>query len=117
MTMNKHWTPICALDDILPWSGVAAKVNGEQLAVFRTGDDEVYALANHDPFSSANVMSRGIVGDLQGELVVASPIYKQHFRLRDGVCLEDDSVALKSWKVRLFDGSVMVNTASESQAA
>lgn len=34
-------------------------------------------------------MSRGIIGDLQGERVIASPIYKQHFSLATGRCLED----------------------------
>ena len=42
---------------------------------------QVYALDNFDPHSGANVLSRGIVGDLSGELVVASPVYKHHFSL------------------------------------
>ncbi len=46
-------------------------------------------MSNQDPFSQAFVMSRGIIGDLQGERVVASPIYKQHFSLATGRCLED----------------------------
>jgi NAD(P)H-dependent nitrite reductase small subunit len=55
----------------------------------------VHAIGNHDPFSRANVLSRGIVGDLKGELVVASPVYKQHFSLASGRCLEDPSVRLQ----------------------
>ncbi len=40
----------------------------------------MYALDNFDPASSrANVLSRGLTGDLQNERVVASPIYKNHF--------------------------------------
>ncbi len=34
-----------------------------------------------------------------GVPVVASPLYKQHFRLEDGQCLEDDSVTLRIWSV------------------
>ncbi|MAM57687.1 MAG: hypothetical protein CMN25_10165 [Salinicola sp.] len=64
---------------------------------------ELYAVDNHDPFSSANVIGRGIIGDLAGELVVASPIYKHHFRLRDGQCLEDPGQCLRHWSVA-FDG-------------
>ncbi len=60
---------------------------------------ELYALGNYDPFSGANVIGRGIVGDLQGELVVASPIYKQHFRLTDGQCIEDATRRLRTWTV------------------
>ena len=82
---------VCRLEDIVPTRGVCALVGGEQVAVFRV-DDEVYAIGNRDPFSGANVLSRGIVGDLNGELVVASPVYKQHFSLRTGRCIEDASV-------------------------
>ena len=62
---------ICRLDDIVPNTGVCALVGGEQVALFRLDDDSVYAVGNHDPFSGANVLSRGIVGDIRGELVVA----------------------------------------------
>ena len=44
----------------------------------------MYAIGNYDPASDANVLARGIVGDIGGEIVVASPIYKQHFSLRHG---------------------------------
>ncbi len=40
---------------------------------------------------------------MNGEPVVASPLYKQHFSLRSGLCLEDDSVQLKTYPV-LLDG-------------
>src|SRR5919199_6862674 len=75
---------VCRLEDILPNGGVCALVHGEQVAVFRIDDGRVFALSNRDPFSGANVLSRGIVGDLKGELVVASPVYKQHFSLLTG---------------------------------
>lgn len=83
---------ICRLEDIVPNTGVCALVAGRQVAVFRLDDDSVHAIENHDPFSRANVLSRGIVGDLKGELVVASPVYKQHFSLATGQCLEDPAV-------------------------
>ena len=108
---------MCALSDILPWTGVAARIAGEQVAVFRVAEDELYVLANKDPFSGANVMSRGIVGDIGGELVVASPVYKQHFRLRDGLCLEDEGVQLRTWPVRVYDGTVLISHSAKSAAA
>ena len=100
------WTTVCSLDDILPNAGVAALVNDTQIALFRV-DDKVYALANKDPFSNANVLSRGIVGNLQDTLVVASPIYKQHFSLVTGRCIEED-VAVPVYAVRLDGASVLV---------
>ncbi|MBY0266404.1 MAG: nitrite reductase small subunit NirD [Burkholderiales bacterium] len=104
----KHWTPICPLDDIVPDSGVCALAGGRQVAVFRVGAAQVFAIANHDPFSKANVLSRGITGDIKGELVVASPVYKQHFRLATGQCVEDESVSVESFAVRIRNGIVEV---------
>ena len=57
-------------------------------------------------------MARGIVGDLQGQLVVASPVYKQHFNLRTGRCLEDESVGLRTWPCGVLDGRVWVERAA-----
>jgi nitrite reductase (NADH) small subunit len=104
----KQWTAVCALDDIVPDSGVCALVGGRQVAVFRVGADQVFALSNHDPFSKANVLSRGIIGDIKGELVVASPVYKQHFRLATGQCVEDDSVRVETFPVRVSNNTVEV---------
>ena len=75
-----QWTDICALEDIYPNTGVCALVNEEQIAIYRVvidGEDKVYALNNYDPFSKANVLSRGILGDRKGVVKVASPIYKK----------------------------------------
>ena len=99
---------VCRLEDILPYGGVCALVAGEQVAVFRVDDDRVFALGNRDPFSGANVLSRGIVGDLKGELVVASPVYKQHFSLLTGRCLEDESVSVPVYRVRVDGADVIV---------
>jgi NAD(P)H-dependent nitrite reductase small subunit len=102
------WIPVCRLDDIVPNTGVCALVGGQQVAVFRLDDDSVYALSNHDPFSRANVISRGIVGDLKGELVVASPVYKQHFSLASGQCLEDPQVRVPVFAARVENGTVWI---------
>ena len=103
-----QWIAVCRLNDIVPNTGVCALVGGRQVAVFRLDDDSVYAMSNHDPFSRANVLSRGIVGDLKGELVVASPVYKQHFSLVSGQCLEDPQVRVAVYPARLDGDVVMV---------
>ena len=103
---------ICRLDDIVPDTGVCALVGNEQVAIFRT-QNEVFAIGNRDPFSGANVLSRGIVGDLKGELVVASPVYKQHFSLRTGRCLEDANERVPVYPARVEDGVVFVEPRRE----
>lgn len=100
------WHRICALDDIWPDTGVCALVAGRQIAVFRLASGALYAIDNHDPNSGANVLSRGIVGDLAGEPVVASPIYKHHYQLRSGICLENADTPVRTYPVEVRDGSV-----------
>ncbi len=99
---------ICALTDLVPNIGVPALVNGEQVALFRLKDGNVYAVSNFDPFSQANVIARGITGNLKGLDVVASPIYKQHFDLKTGQCIEDDNVSIKTYSVKLDGGDVLI---------
>ena len=112
------WVDVCAVDDILPGGAVCALVSGRQVAIFRpAAAGELYALDNVDPFSKASVLSRGIIGDRQGVLKVASPIYKQSFDLRTGVCLDDAGVRVATFAVRVRDGRVLVQAASAAPLA
>ena len=104
------WVEVCASNDLPSLLGARALVEGEQIALFRV-KDAIYAIDAFDPFSKAAVLSRGIVGDLKEQIVVASPIYKQHFNLQTGVCLEDSSVCLKTYSVREADGRVFIDIA------
>jgi nitrite reductase (NADH) small subunit len=99
---------VCALEDIVPWTGVCALVAGQQVAIVRTGEG-LFALDNLDPFSKAFVLSRGIVGDKGGVPKIASPIYKQTFDLRTGRCLEDPRVRVPTYEVRVERGRVLVH--------
>jgi len=99
---------VCAVEDIVLWTGVCALVGGRQVAVVRTGD-RLFAIDNLDPFSKAFVLSRGIVGDKGGIPKIASPIYKQTFDLRTGRCLEDPRVRVPTYEVRVERGRVLVH--------
>ncbi|MEV0285384.1 nitrite reductase small subunit NirD [Kribbella sp. NPDC050820] len=101
-------TVVCQYDVLLPERGVAALVGGVQIALFRTHDGSVFALGNQDPFSGANVMSRGIVGNRGDVPTVASPMFKQVFDLRTGVCLDDPAVSLPVYAVQVVDGQVLI---------
>lgn len=105
------WHTVCQLEQIQPNTGVCALIDNIQIALFRVSDEaRIYALSNHDPFSGANVMSRGIIGDVQGERVIASPIYKQHFSLATGRCLEDASAHLTVYPCKIINGDVCVSS-------
>jgi nitrite reductase (NADH) small subunit len=103
------WLDVCAVDELVPGTGACALVGGRQVALFRVGSpDTVYALSNYDPFGHANVLARGIVGDRGGVPKVASPLYRQSFDLRTGQCLDDPSVSVPVFQVRVRAGRVEV---------
>lgn len=110
---SENWTTICPLTDLIINDGVCALVDDEQVAVFRTGNgNEVYAISNYDPIGKASVLSRGIVGDIDGKFVVASPLYKQHFDLQTGICLEDEEGHVDPYEARITaEGIVEVRKA------
>ncbi|HEY0286377.1 MAG TPA: nitrite reductase small subunit NirD [Pseudomonas sp.] len=99
------WRAVCGQQDLVLNSGVVALVGNRQVALFYVpqadGGRTLYAVDNRDPVSGANVIGRGIIGNLAGDLVIASPLYKQHYRLQDGTCLEDAALQLRTWPVRL----------------
>lgn len=111
---SASWRALCSRRDLVAHSGVVAWLDGEQVALFHLPDTEagerVFAIANKDPKSGANVIGRGIVGQLKGDLVIASPLYKQHFRLQDGACLEYPEQRLQVWPVRLNGDAVEIAT-------
>ncbi|WP_342117978.1 nitrite reductase small subunit NirD [Pseudoduganella sp. OTU4001] len=105
------WTAICAVEEIVPNTGVCALLQGQQVAVFRMDDgagSRVFAIGNYDPNSDASVLSRGLVGNLGERLVVASPIYKHHFDLQTGECLEAPEHSVPTWPARIEGGKVWV---------
>ena len=113
---DSSWVAACRLDQLPENVGQCVLLNKRQIAIFRISDcNEIYALDNLDPFSNASVLSRGLVGDLNGVLVVASPIYKQHFDLATGQCLEDETVTVASYSVRCSNGIVEVQIESNIQ--
>jgi len=122
------WLTVCGLDDLARERGAAALVPDEvggapvltQVALFRLLDDRVLAVQQHDPFSDAHVLARGIVGTRrvggQDVPTVASPMHKQVFDLRTGTCLDTAgkqpvagrSPDLRTWPVQVVDGQVRV---------
>lgn len=103
------WIDVCHIDDLQADAGVCALVQGQQVAIFYLPRRRaVYAIGNYDPFSRANVLSRGMIGDLGGQPMVASPMYKQHFHLMTGVCFEDQTVSVTAYEVRIANDRVAV---------
>ncbi|ETI62497.1 nitrite reductase small subunit NirD [Marinomonas profundimaris] len=107
--MTMQWKLVCKQSDLVVDAGVAAMVNGEQVALFYVpeSEDKIFAIGNWDPIGKANVLSRGLIAHLQGVWVVASPLYKQHFVLSSGACLEED-ICVPHWQVKLDGDDVYI---------
>ncbi len=104
------WHDVCRLDDLLVDRGACVLVEGRQVALFRLEGGAVHAVSNFDPFCGAFVISRGLVGSSGDVPKVASPMFKQSFDLRTGVCLDDPMVRLTTFEVRVADGRVEVRS-------
>lgn len=101
---------VCRTCDLVPGSGVAVKIEDRQFAVIYLPEEhpQIYVIDNHDPLGQANVLSRGIVGDRNGELVIASPLYKQHYNLLTGTCQEDAEVSITCYRAELAQDKVVI---------
>jgi len=104
---------VCVGDPVVlvPNSGVCALVGGRQVAIFYLpgSERELYAVGNWDPVGKANVLSRGILGDIKGKLVIASPLYKHHFDLTTGQCLEEPSVFVPVYQVKIESNQLWIS--------
>ena len=111
LTKESQAISLCTLADLIPNSGICAELDGQQIALFYLPNEspQLYALGNWDSIGKANVLSRGMVGDLDGRLVVASPMYKQHFDLLNGECLEDTGISVPAFTVSLVASHVMLS--------
>ena len=119
--MEQLWSSVCEVSDLIPDTGVCVKIGDYQAAIFYISQsDEYLAIGNYDPIGKANVLSRGLICSIGDNITVASPLYKQHFDLRTGECLEDEDVSVPSFPLRVVDGNIELSlpvAGSEQQAA
>ncbi|WP_442923513.1 nitrite reductase small subunit NirD [Microbacterium sp. KUDC0406] len=105
---------VCAVDDLEVERGRAALLGTAQVALFLLADGSVRAVDNLDPYSGANVISRGIVGSRGTTPTISSPMHKQVFDLGTGECIDaqgKDALALRSYPVVVRDGEVLLEWA------
>lgn len=116
--ISTEWVSICPDQDLLTNTGLCALHEGEQVAIYKINpcaeySQDLYAISNYDPIGKANVLSRGILGNIGDHLIVASPLYKQHFDLNTGECLEDPEQNVKTYEVRRFDNEIQLKKTAE----
>ncbi|MFC4902332.1 nitrite reductase [Kocuria sp. CNJ-770] len=102
------WHDVCALTDLEPLWGEAARVAGRQVALYRVDGTTVLAADHRDPRTGACVMARGILGSRGAAVTVASPLHKEVYDLGSGRCLSGDGPELPVHPVLVRDGRVLV---------
>ncbi|MEM7249889.1 MAG: nitrite reductase small subunit NirD [Pseudomonadota bacterium] len=104
-----NWQNVCEVSDLVAGGGICALLGREQVAIFyEPADAQLYAISNFDPLGGAAVLSRGILGSLGARTVVASPLFKHHFDLETGECVEEPAHSLRVFPVRAVDSLVQV---------
>jgi nitrite reductase (NADH) small subunit len=104
MKMN-DWTVICRVEDI-PRLGArrVARPRGMDVAVFRNGEDQVFALLDRCPHKGGP-LSQGIVFGTS----VACPLHNWTIGLQDGCAKGPDEGCTTSFACRVDNGEVMLN--------
>lgn len=106
------WLNVCKLNDLVLNSGVCVLVESKQIAVFAISNKadgiQLFACDNFDPIGKANVMSRGLLSSTEGEICICSPLYKQHYSLVDGRCLEDEEASVNVYPIQVESQDVQI---------
>ncbi|WP_346238255.1 nitrite reductase small subunit NirD [Niabella insulamsoli] len=104
-----HWFAACAVEDAVLNGGVCVKYGEEQIALFYfTRRNEWYATQNLCPHKRQMALSRGMLGSAGDEPKVACPFHKKTFSLVTGQCLSGDECDIKTYPVKVENGTVYI---------
>jgi len=110
MMMTGDWIDIGAVAEIPQRGARTIKLGstqaglGEEIAIFRTGSDQIYALINRCPHKQGH-LSQGIV---HGE-VVTCPLHSWRISLTTGRALGDDTGCVPTIPTRVDAGRVLIS--------
>ena len=108
-----EWKTICRIDDI-PVLGArrVARSQGMDVAVFRTEDNQVFALLDRCPHKGGP-LSQGIVFGNR----VACPLHNWTIGLADGCAQAPDEGCTPRFQIQVQDGVVMLHSDELAQHA
>jgi len=111
--MTNEWTPICRIDDIpVLGSRRVARPQGLDVAVFRTDNNEVFALLDRCPHKGGP-LSQGIVFGTS----VACPLHNWTIGLCTGQAAAPDEGCTPRFEVKLTEGEVFLKSAELANLA
>lgn len=99
-----NWKEVVALSDIPVLGSRVFRANEEEIAIFRTRDDAVFAVHNACPHKGG-VLSEGIVHGHN----VTCPLHNWVINLEDGEAQGADKGATACFDVKIESGKVYIN--------
>ncbi|MDP2835253.1 MAG: nitrite reductase small subunit NirD [Pseudomonadota bacterium] len=108
MTHNENWLQIGHIDDIPRQGARVVKTTAGEIAVFRTVDDEIFALRDKCPHKGGP-LSQGIVHGKK----VACPLHDWKINLDTGLAVAPDVGCAARYPVRVVEGVVSLSLTPE----
>ncbi|MFC5476525.1 nitrite reductase small subunit NirD [Paraherbaspirillum soli] len=107
--MSQYWKPICNLSDIpLLGARVVKRSDDRQavpdVAIFRGGDEQVFALLDRCPHKGGPLSQGMVFGDR-----VACPLHNWHIQLDSGCAVAPDDGCVRRFSVKVEDGQVYLD--------
>jgi nitrite reductase (NADH) small subunit len=97
------WTNIGTVDDIPPLGTRVVTTSNGNIAIFRTRDDRIFALADRCPHRGGP-LSQGIVHGKR----VTCPLHNLVIELENGRAVAPDTGCAKAYPVRVIDGAIQI---------
>jgi NAD(P)H-dependent nitrite reductase small subunit len=100
--MTKDWIKAATIADFAEKSGLDLKLKGKPVALFKT--DEGYFAIENACYHQGAPIHDGFVQDC----VVTCPWHSWKFNLKNGECTRDDSLIMRTYKVKVEDQDIFV---------
>lgn len=105
------WIEVGRLDDIPRLGARVVRLNAEDIAVFRTADDRVFALRDRCPHKGGP-LSQGLVYGTR----VACPLHNWSVHLDSGEAVAPDKGCTAVYPVKVLDGRVYLSPTAKPPA-
>ncbi len=104
MNMTQTFYQAGTLDEFLSRIGRVIILEGQEIAVFRTSDDHVFALENRNPHPKGGPIAEGIVSGH----ILYDPLYDWQIDLSTGMVQAPDEGQVRTFPVKVEQGMVWV---------
>ena len=119
--IKSYWIDVCAADEI-PFQGSRVVRTPETvIAVFKTADGEIYALADECSFKTRKFSMRPEICPLSQGIVhgkyVTCPVHNETFSLETGESTGQDDERVQTYPIQVEDGNVQIKLTLAVEAA